>query len=271
MNVMSDVNLTSIPKKGRKLRKKSDDSAKVHTIWIKYSVWIVLYVYMFGNCIDVSYRHQVWWHTNTPMDSSILSKHSIFIYIRIHLHSLFLFFFNNNKKKQKEKKRKDKLMSKITNETWSCSRLIDIWLWGRLQFNRKKSYPILFVWKRQHNTHRISYRTSSLFFDPFGPHKTQGSTFLWCYIVVVIKQNQMFGGTHILFFLTLYILLPSLCSPATIASHRIVSYEKEEKSILRIVDIDAAYLHNQKCIHLHRLVRTSPVQSGPVWPDSVKW
>lgn len=136
-------------------------------------------------------------------------------------------------------------MSKITNKTPSSRRLIDIWLWGRSQFNKK--WHIVDALCKSGNTihHRTSYRT---FFVSRSVRSTQDSTFLWCYIVV-IKQNECFS-------------LASLWLPTTIASLRIEGKRKD--IILRIVDIDAAYLHNQKFIHLLRLFWARPVRPSRV-------
>lgn len=179
-------------------------------------------------------------HTHTPIDSSIILYQKCAKCIRS------LSFFISLFRQYKGKKRKEKLTWKTTQQ-----KLVPV-IW--LIFDYENVYNLIkkivsyfslslysFLCVKSGNTIHIVYHLLALFLYPFCP---QDSIFLW-YILSSNKTNVLRD--------TQFAPNPSAYRPHGIERRN------EEKWI---VDIDAAYLllHNQKFIHLHRLVWSGPVR-----------
>lgn len=168
-------------------------------------------------------------------------------------------FFNNNKEKPKEKKWKDKLMSRITNKTWSSRRLIDIWLCGRLQFN-KKNHIDDSLCKSGNTIHIVHHIALSLFLDPFGPHKnTRQHIFMMLYCRHQTKWMFRWN-TH--FALPLFGYQPRL--------NRSASYRRKKKRYnfanswywRRLFTQSKIYPFASLGLDLSGSARSSPIQSN---------
>lgn len=211
----------------------------MHTIWIKYSVWIVSMFWKLYGCVG-RYQSLVT-HTHQYIHLLYCIKNVRNVFVR----SLFLsLFFHQYKGKEKERE----INVKNNKTKIGSSHLIDIWLWERLQFNKKNhivlfslSLSILFFVLKA-ATQYTSYIIYLLCFSIRSVHKTAYFYDIYCH-----QTKWMFYGQ------TVCCPNPSVCLPHGIERRN------EEKWI---VDIDAAYLllHNQKFIHLHRLVWSGTVR-----------